>query len=78
MSDTSEVEKSADILLTLFMDEALKKSKMMKIACLKARRHDTFPPLEVCANLATKYIYTKADMKASDLLMDGPVNLSGN
>lgn len=79
MSDTSEVEKSADVLITLFLDDALRKSKLMKVNCLKARRKEPFTQVEVCANLATKYIYTKTDMKASDLQMSdaGEVNLSG-
>lgn len=67
LSDTSEIEKSADVVLTLFMDDALRKSHMFKICNLKARRTQLFEPFEACANLATKYIYSKSDFTESEL-----------
>lgn len=76
LSDTSEIEKSADIVITLFMDDALRKSHMFKICGLKDRRNSLFRPFEACANLATKYIYSKSDISESDLANFGDNGLS--
>jgi len=75
LSDTSEIEKSADVVITLFMDDALRKSHMFKICNLKARRNALFEPFEACANLATKYIYSKSDITEADLRNFGTTGL---
>jgi hypothetical protein len=70
MSDSSEIEKSGDVVLTLFMDDAMRKSGIFKICNLKARRDKLFDPFEACGNLANKRIFPKADLKQSDLILD--------
>jgi hypothetical protein len=76
LSDTSECEKSADVVITLFMDDALRKSKMFKVCNLKNRRNALFEPFEACANLASKYIFTKADVSDSDMVDFGGKELT--
>lgn len=75
LSDTSEIEKSADVVITLFMDDALRKANMFKVCCLKARRKTLFEPFEACANLATKYMYSKSELTAEDLDMVNEIDL---
>jgi replicative DNA helicase len=75
LSDSSEIEKSGDVVITLFMDDAMRKSGLFKICNLKARRNDLFDPFEACANLAAKRIYTRADIKKSDLILDSKTTL---
>lgn len=75
LSDTSEIEKSADVVVTLFMNDAMRKAGVFKICCLKARRNMLFDPFEACGNLASKYIFSRADVKASDFILDSSATL---
>lgn len=75
LSDTSEIEKSGDLVIALFMDDALRKSGLTKICCLKDRRNAPFNPFEACANLASKYMYTKSDLTQDDFKNFGEVGL---
>jgi replicative DNA helicase len=75
LSDTSEIEKSADVLLTLFMDDAMRKSNIFKVCCLKARRNTPFDPFEACANFATKHMFTKKDLTNADFQIGAQLEL---
>jgi replicative DNA helicase len=75
LSDSSEIEKSGDVVITLFMDDAMRKSGVFKICNLKARRDKLFDPFEACGNLANKRIFPKAELKQSDMLLDEHTSL---
>lgn len=75
LSDTSEIEKSADVVITLFMDDAMRKSGVFKICCLKARRNMLFDPFEACGNLASKYIYSRAELRPADFTLSSNATL---
>jgi replicative DNA helicase len=70
LSDSSEIEKSGDVVITLFMDDLMRKSGIFKICHLKARRNTLFHPFEASANLANKRIYSKVEVSNSDLLLE--------
>jgi len=70
MSDSSEIEKSGDVVITLFMDDIMRKSGVFKICHLKARRNTLFHPFEASANLANKRIYSKVEVSENDILLD--------
>jgi replicative DNA helicase len=65
LADTSEMEKTADVIITLFMDEVMRKSGVLKCCNLKSRRKKPFDPFEMCTTLENKHIFPMAT-KASD------------
>ena len=75
LSDSSEIEKSGDVVVTLFMDDAMRKSGVFKVINLKARRNALFSPFEACANLASKRIFSRSDLKNSDFILDSNATL---
>jgi len=57
LSNAHEAERSADVIVSLFVDESERKSGMMKICNLKNRRDRLFDPLHASINFQSKFIY---------------------
>jgi hypothetical protein len=57
LSNAHEAERSADVIISLFVDESERKSGMIKICNLKNRRDRLFDPLHASINFQSKFIY---------------------
>ena len=53
LSNAHEAERSADVVIALFMDEATKKEGKVKISSLKNRRNSPFDPFNAKMNYKT-------------------------
>ena len=73
LSNANESERSADEVVSLFMNEDMKKAGRMKICCLKHRRGAEFAPFEAHIDLQSKRIRDIVDIKgdpASEGVLD--------
>jgi len=73
LSNANESERSADEVVSLFMNEEMKKAGRMKICCLKHRRGAEFAPFEAHIDLQSKRIRDIVDIKgdpASEGVLD--------
>lgn len=57
LSNAHEAERSADVIMSLWLGEEQRRNGTLKICNLKDRRNKLFPPLEACINLESKFIY---------------------
>jgi replicative DNA helicase len=56
LSNANEAERSADLVISIYMSDEMKKKGLMKICCLKNRRRALFNPFEARVNLESKLI----------------------
>jgi len=54
LSNANEAERSADKVISLYMNEEMRKSGMMKVCCLKHRKGAVFMPFEAKIDFITK------------------------
>lgn len=75
ISNAHEAERSADVIISIFVGERERANGMLKICNLKNRRDKLFSPLNACINFKTKCIYDYAG-DASDLdMMDNMTSI---
>lgn len=79
LSNAHEAERTPDHVIALFMDEIMKKSRLMKIICLKHRRGAFFDPFDVQFDFNSRkirdIILTKTD-PGSDNIAINEIKLS--
>ena len=61
LSDYHEAERSADVVIALFMDEVLRETGTTKFSCLKARRNEFFKPFNGTINKKSLF-YTDSNI----------------
>jgi len=70
LSNAHEAERSADVIMSIFISETDRNSGMLKICNLKNRRNKFFQPFSACINFESKYIYNYTGNADIDPLED--------
>lgn len=70
LSNAHEAERSADVIMSIFISETDRNSGMLKICNLKNRRNKFFQPFKACINFESKYIYNYTGNADIDPLED--------
>lgn len=70
LSNAHEAERSADVIMSIYISESDRNSGMLKICNLKNRRNKFFSPFKACINFESKYIYNYSGNADIDPLED--------
>ncbi len=57
LSNAHEAERSADVVISLYMDRVMRTENQVKICCLKHRMGEFFAPFNAAINFKCRYIY---------------------
>lgn len=74
LSNANESERSADGVISLFMNDDMKKSGRVKITCLKDRRGPQFTPFEACIDFTSMRMRDNIEDKSMAPDSDASIN----
>jgi len=75
MSNANEAERSADGVISLFMDNEMRKTGRLKIGCLKDRDGSYFPPFEAQVDYTTMRIRDVLQKRTSSPIEDIDIDM---
>ena len=76
LSNAHEAERSADVIITLYISDEDRSNGMIKICNPKARRDRPFTPFHACVNLESKYMFDYAGDFETDPIKNMEVVIS--
>lgn len=79
LSDSNETERSADMIISVFMSEEMQRNSLVKIGCMKHRWGAPFPAFEAHLDFSSRTLRDlmpkKTAMPDDELLKEIPVNV---